>query len=279
MKLKKLVSGILATTAIFGCVGTLTACETAHPEVRITIAFEGEEYELNYTLYRKFAPATTAHFLKLAEEGYYDGLCVHDYADSRLYTGAYSYDANEDDNGGLVYKKYYEIVKNYENFPISVYTEDNEPTYTLCGEFSDNHFEWEKGEVKKEEYGSLTMFYTDKSTNDDRISVDHPDSDDRLARDYKDNSATSQFFISLTSTTKSNSKYCTFALLEEDDVEVLDDLKEAIEAYLSDNDEGSEDVTLDVDEDDMYVGEYKYQATYTVLASPITIKTVEVTKT
>ena len=66
MKLKKVISSILATTAIFGCIGTLTACETAHPEVCITVAFEWEEYELNYTLYRKFAPATVSHFLTLA---------------------------------------------------------------------------------------------------------------------------------------------------------------------------------------------------------------------
>ena len=279
MKLKKVISSILATTAIFGCIGTLTACETAHPEVRITVAFEGKEYELNYTLYRKFAPATVSHFLTLAEERYYDGLCVHDYADDRLYTGAYSFTNADDENGGLVYKKYYEVVKNYENFPISVYTENGDATYNLCGEFSDNHFKWEKGDVKKEEYGSLTMFYTDKSSNEDRVSVDHPDSDDRLSRDYKYNSATSQFFISLTDSTKLNSKYCTFALLEEDDVETLDDLKEAIEEYLEENEEGKEDVTLGIDEDDVFVGGYKPEATYTVLASPIVIKKVEVTKT
>ena len=279
MKIKKLISGILATTAIFGCVGTLTACETSHPELCITVEFDGDSYELNYTLYRKFAPATVSHFLKLAEEGYYDGLCVHDYADDRLYTGAYSFTDKDDENGGLVYKKYYEVVKNYKDFPISVYAEDGDATYNLCGEFTDNHVDWEKGEAKKEEYGSLTMFYTDKSSNEDSVYVDHPDSDNRLTREYKYNSATSQFFISLTSTTKSNSKYCTFALLDEDDTDVLDGLKEAIEKYLEDNEEGKEKVTLGIDEDDAYVGGYKPTATYNVLAKPIVLKKVEVTKT
>lgn len=279
MKLKKVLSGVLATTAIFGCMGMLTACETAHPEVRITISFENKEYDLNYTLYRKFAPATTAHFLKLVEEGYYDGLCVHNYADDRMYTGAYSYDASAEENGGLVYKKYYEVVKDYADFPVSVYTEDGDATYNLCGEFSDNHFKWEKGEPKKESFGSLTMFYTDKKTNDDRIFIDHPDSEKQEKRDYKENSATSQFFISLTSSEKTNSKYCTFALLDDKDVDELNALKSAIDKYLADNEEGTEEVTVAIDEDDAFVGEYGHEAKYTVLASPIVIKTVKVTKT
>ena len=66
MKTKKILSGILALTA-FGCVATMTACETSRPEVQITLSFQGEEYELDYTLYRKIAPATVAHFLALAD--------------------------------------------------------------------------------------------------------------------------------------------------------------------------------------------------------------------
>ena len=279
MKLKRLISGILATTAIVGGVGMMTACETAHPEIRIVVSFEGKDYELNYEMSRKVTPATTMHFLKLVEEEYYNGLCVHNYADDRMYTGAYSYDANEDANGGLVYKKYYDVVKNYENFPVSVYTEDNVATYNLCGEFGDNHFEWEKGEALKETFGSLTMYYTDKKANEDRVSVQHPDTEGRLMRDYKDNSATSQFFISLTETEKSNTKYCTFATLDADDVETLQDLKEAIADYLADNEDGKEEFTLNIDEDDFYVGESNHTATYNVMASPIVIKTIEITKT
>ncbi len=279
MKLKKLLSGILATTALFGCVGTLTACETAHPEVRITISFEGEEYDLDYVLYRKFAPATTAHFMKLAEEGYYDGLCVHNYADSRMYTGAYTYDVDVEENGGLVYKPYYEIVKQYENFPITVYSENDEPTYTLCGEYTANHFECEKGEFKQEEYGSLTMYYTSKTTIEDRVSVAHPDSEDRLSRDYADNSATSQFFISLVTTPKANSNYCTFALLDAEDVETLNDLKTAISEYLDENDEGTETESVRRDEDDPYLEGRTFEDSYTIMQSPIIIKKVKVTKT
>ena len=40
MKLKRLISSILATTAVVGGVGMMTACETAHPEVCIVISFE-----------------------------------------------------------------------------------------------------------------------------------------------------------------------------------------------------------------------------------------------
>lgn len=279
MKLKRLISSILAATALVGGVGMMTACETAHPEICLTLSFDGNDYELNYTLSRKLTPATTAHFLKLVEEGYYDGLCVHNYADDRMYTGAYSYDAAQEENGGLVYKKYYDVVKNYANFPISVYTEDNAAMYTLCGEFADNHFQWEKGEAKKETFGSLTMFYTDKKSNEDRVSVQHPDTEKRLMRDYQENSATSQFFISLTSTEKMNTKYCTFAELEEDDVATLTSLKDAIAAYLAEDEEGKEEFTLDIDMDDMYVGESNHTAKYNVLKKAIVIKSIEITKT
>ncbi|MBE5745580.1 MAG: hypothetical protein E7355_05565 [Clostridiales bacterium] len=279
MKLKKLVSGILAVTATFGCVGMLTACETAHPEVRIEVSFNDESYTLDYKLYRKFAPATVNHFLKLAEEGYYDGLCVHNYADDRLYTGAYSFDEESSEYGGLVYKKYYDVVKNYENFPKSVYTEEGEATYTLCGEFADNQFEWEKGEPLKETYGSLTMFYTNKGANDSRVVVKHPDSEKDLKRPYNENSATSQFFISLAAAEKTNTKYCTFAVLEEDGLQELTKLQEAIKAYLEDNDEGSEKVSVKVDDDDAFVGNSTRRETYTVLSEAIVITSVKVTKT
>jgi hypothetical protein len=105
MKLKKIITYALAVSASFACVSTFTACETARPKVEMEIVFQDETYTLEYELYRKIAPATVAHFLTLADNGYYDGLCVHDYADSRMYSGAYSYSAETTTDGGLVYKR------------------------------------------------------------------------------------------------------------------------------------------------------------------------------
>ena len=62
-------------------------------------------------------------------------------------------------------------------------------------------------------------------------------------------------------------------------METLSSLKAAIEGYLADNEEGKEEVTVDVDEDDAFVGESNLTAKYTVLASPIVIKKIEITKT
>ncbi len=277
MKLKKLISGILATTALVGCVGTFAACETSHPEVRITLTFEGKDYELDYTLYRKFAPATVSHFIKLAQEGYYDGLCIHNYADNRLYGGGYSYDAADETYGGLVYKNYFDIVKTYKDFPYSVYAEGN-PTYTVCGEFEGNDVQWEHGEPKVEEYGSLTMYYYSASVTDSD-SVTALFNGEEKKKSYVKNNATSQFYISLSETAKTNANYCTFGLMESSSAETLTDLRDAISDYLADNEDATTSVTVKCGEDEEMLNGYTYNQTYTVLASPIVIKSVEVTKT
>ncbi len=277
MKLKKLISGILATTALVGCVGTFTACETAHPEVRITVSFEGEDYELDYKLYRNFAPATVRHFLTLAENGYYDGLCVHSYADNRMYTGGYTYDAEEEENSGLVYKKYFDTVKGYANFPHSVYMDDNTPTYTLCGEFADNNVNWGKGEPKQEEYGSLTMYYKTGISTDNSIEAIF--NGEHQKRSYSKNCTTSQFFISLTETAKKNSEYCTFGLLDSGDVETLNDLQEAVDAYVDDDEDATTTDQVRIYEDDVLLEGNTYYGSYTILSSPIIVKSVKVTRT
>ncbi|MBQ8322836.1 MAG: peptidylprolyl isomerase [Clostridia bacterium] len=277
MKLKRFLSGILATTAAFGCMATMTACETSHPEVTITLEFQGETYELDYTLYRKIAPATVAHFLALAEKGYYDGLCVHDYDGTRMYTGGYEYDASADDK--LKEQKYFELVKTYENFPTTVYKDENktQPTYTLYGEFYDNSkFNVENGE-KKESFGSLTMYYTDKSDCTEKVMLDHPEAGEWKGRDYADNSATSLFFISLTQEEKTNTNYCTFAELDEDSVDALTELQTELEEYASDA-ANVLSVTKTVDSNDPYVSDHNKKATYELLAEPLIIKKVEVKK-
>ena len=127
--MKKALCTLLAAVSVIGCATSLTACETANPEVEITVDFNGKPYEMKYVLYRNTAPQTVKHFLWLAGNGYYDGLCVHDYSQSdylRMYTGAYAATDAEDDADGLVYKKYYETIKSYSNygkFPVSVWME------------------------------------------------------------------------------------------------------------------------------------------------------------
>lgn len=287
--MKKAVCAILAVTGVCASLATFTACETNHPEVEMKIEFNGETYKLDYKLYRKLAPATVNHFLKLAENGYYDGLCVHDYdmSASRLYTGGYSYDDSAD-NGGLVYKDYYNVVKGYTiDDPASfwrVWTDSTKttPTYTLYGEFEGNNYVVESG-AKKPEFGSLTMYYTAKDT-DARVSVVKSDGEIG-SRAYANNSATSLFYIALSSESGSDN-YCTFATLEDDSVETLEALQEAIETYIEDNygddEENEEDFVTEtylyVDEDDAYVGGHNGRVAYDVPNEPIVIKSVKVKK-
>ena len=249
---KKIICNTLAVLSASACLGLATACETAHPEVEMTITFNGVDYTLEYELYRNIAPSTVEHFLWLADNNYYDGLCVHNYDASamKMYAGAYTATDAEDDEDGLVYKDYFtEIAKfeNYAEFPVSVYKDSAKatPLYTLAGEFEMNGFTVENG-AKKQSFGSLTMYYTEKTTKAKAyVPYRNEDKAGQLAsREYKYNSATSEFYISLSTAETVNSKYCTFATLSEDSVEVLQNLQAAIDAYINETYEEEEDATL-----------------------------------
>lgn len=275
--LKRFISTALAITSVCACTATLTACETPHPEVQITLSFNDETYTLDYVLYRNITPATVNHFLALAENKYYDGLCVHDYRSDALYTGAYSYE-----NEKLVYKNYFDTVASYIPQTVWFDSEKANPTYTLYGEFESNHFSVENGDLS-ESFGSLVMYYSDKNTESE-VYVQR-NQDGKLApRDYEKNSATSQFFISLEEKTAANNDYCVFATLKEGSVSVLEDLQAAIADYITDtygeNGE-SEFVTetdMEIDEDDLMLGGNGSFVSYDVPNEPIVVTSVKVKK-
>ncbi len=280
---KKMICGILAAVSVFGCAATLTACETANPEVEMKIEFNGETYTLDYVLYRNTAPQTVQHFLWLADNGYYNNLCVHDYENNRLYTGAYSVADSENDANELVYKKYFETIKgfkNYGEFPVSVWMDkaQNTPTYTLKGEFADNGVTVESGALK-ETFGSLTMYYygiSEDSVAEKDVYMIRADGSDASKCDYQYNYTTSMFFISLSSTTVSNSAFCTFATLSEGSKEELTALEEAIKEY--EYDEFVESKTVLIGEDDPLVGSLALDEKVSVPKTPIVIQSVKVTK-
>jgi cyclophilin family peptidyl-prolyl cis-trans isomerase len=282
--LKKMLCGILAAVSVFGCAASLTACETAKPEVEMTVEFNGESYTLEYVLYRNTAPQTVQHFLWLADNGYYDGLCVHDYEENkRLYTGAYTAAESASDADGLVYKKYFDTIKGYKNygeFPVSVWAdrEQTTPTYTLKGEFSKNGVTVESGALK-ETFGSLTMYYypiAEESIAEKDVYMLRADDGTASKCDYQYNYTTSMFYISLTSTTITNQGYCTFATLAEDSVEELKSLQEAIKEYTYK--EFVDSKTVLVAQDDPLVGSLALDVKVSVPKTPIIIKNVKVTK-
>lgn len=281
--LKKMLCATLAGVSVFASVTMFSACTTSHPEVEMKISFNDKTYTLEYKLYRKRAPSTVQHFLELVEKGYYDGLCVHDYNSSseKLYTGGYTYDSAKTADGGLVEKDYFNIVKDWNMTQTVWDINDDSPVYTLYGEFSDNGFSVTNGSLKQS-YGSLTMYYTSKESCGTYVNTKRSDGKGKDAKLYKYNSATSLFYISLSSSSSSSgTKYCTFATLEDDSVEVLDDLKEAIDEYIEDEYEGNTEdfaptAKVVVDEDDRYVGSDKESHEYSVPVEPIVIKSVKV---
>ena len=164
--MKKIACTALAITSVVACAGTFTACETAHPEVKMVLQFNNKNYDLEYKLYRNIAPSTTNHFLWLVENGYYTDFCVHNYdaTNQKMYTGGYKVSAAEADEDGLDYVAYYDKVKTYSAFPATVWLNENKtnPTYTVYGEFEDNGFKVENGDIDQT-FGSLTMYYNKRT--------------------------------------------------------------------------------------------------------------------
>ncbi len=287
--LKKITCATLAAVSVFGCAATLTACKTSHPKVEMQLSFNNETYTLDYKLYRKIAPATVDHFLFLAGNGYYDGLCVHDYKSAqRMYTGGYS--VTKDNPTELVYKRYFDEISTYDNFdefPHSVWMDEakTNPTYTLKGEFVDNHFEVENGALK-ESFGSLSMYYNtlDDSTlaNTKIYGLRASEEGEVDKLNYGYNRATSLFFISLSTSLPTNNNYCTFATLDEDSQATLEKLQEAIDEYIDSNHTDDEDfvtdVTVKVYEDDEILNETEETETFYVPQAPIVIEKVKVKK-
>ena len=189
--LKKIMCAALAGVSVFASVAMFSSCTTSHPEVEMKLSFNDKSYTLQYKLYRKIAPSTVQHFLELVENGYYDGLCIHNYdaGTSRLYTGGYSYDASKADDGGLVEKDYFSVVKDW-TLTQTVWDDEarTDPLYTVYGEFSANGFEVENGAVKQS-YGSLTMYYTPKESCSVPVYVQRADGKGYNSKPYKYNSA------------------------------------------------------------------------------------------
>ena len=278
--MKKILCLGLAATSTFASVAMLTACETSHPEVSMTLSFDGEDYELTYKLYRKLTPATTTHFLELVDGGYYDGLCVHDYQDSIWYTGGYTFDSAKEDEGGLVFKSYLTEAKKL-NLTSTVWKDYDRTatTYTLYGEFTANGFRVENGSIKNS-FGALTMRYTDKGSMKEETVYVEKSGGGQDMKQYGYNSATSLFSISLSTSATTATNYCTFATLKDDkSIDALEDLQAAIKAHidsLGDATDFAPSVSVTINEEDEYVS--SSEVSFSVPVEPIVIKKMTVKK-
>ena len=97
-------------------------------------------------------------------------------------------------------------------------------------------------------------------------------------RDYQENSATSKFYISLSSTVKTNEEYCVFATLTDDSIDVLKALKQAIADYAEATYENASNFTSRKygEVKDNLVGES--EKAYDVPNAPIVIENAKVIK-
>lgn len=294
--LRRIFSVLSAAVLSVGAAAMFAGCTTDRPEVTITYTFLGKDYNVDYTLSRKSKPQTVQHFIELADAGYYDGLCVHDYNNdiSSLHTGGYYYE-----NGELTEKNYFEEVKRLEEekslkFTQSVFESDEgrTPLYTLYGEFSDNGSRVE-GSSYSHTQGALVMYYTDKEDYNGRVTTVRndggKDNDGEAYQDnclYRYNSATSLFYTytgSGTGYTERAAKYAVFGMAKDYENQMENGILKAISDYIADmesEDAFTEESTVTLNQYDPFalVRNAKTKATFRVPVEPITVKTVKVTK-
>lgn len=294
-KVRRILSLASALTVGACAIGMFAGCTTQHPEVTITYSFNGKDYSVTYTLSRNDAPKTVQHFIELADAGYYDGMCVHDYTSDALYTGGYRLVDKE-----LEEVNYFERVKKLEEekgitFTQSVWMDDEAktPLYTVYGEFSANGVESEYAKENLHSAGALVMYYTSKGSFNGDVKVERADggkNNDGVAEQnvrYTTNSATSLFYTYKGYSNNSlDRNYCVFGMADADDYqnELVDGLFAAISEYIDSlNDDASftEDISWKINTYEPFedVAKAGDEANFkTPVEMPIIIKSVVVDK-
>ena len=316
-KLRRII-GAVAIAGVCAVVPVLSGCNTDHPEADITISFNGTEYVLHYKMYRNMYPQTVQHFIELADNGFYTNTLMHDYTSSTWYGGGYNYVTTMlDDNGEIMldedgepinayktaysegvegFREYLESAskeKEYETLADpsagkitpSVYKDFinghySQPLNTLIGEFKNNQHTIENGALKSS-FGCLRMYYSSKSMDsvkNVKVYLDKYGSDKGVMGNYTYNSATSMFTIQQNSTSATDSSYCIFGVLQNE--QALRNLRSAVSAYSAKigSSKFSLDVNLYVDNRDEFVGANVNEANYRATSEPIIIKSVRITK-
>lgn len=271
--LKKLACCICAAATSSVALATFASCETSYPKAEIVVSFNDVDYTLNYELARKLAPATVRHFIELADNGFYDGVCIHDYSATKWITGGYKMQGDE-----LEEIDYFNVVSSYGlTQSVWLLPDKQSPTDTVYGEFTKNSYKVSSG-AWKQTYGSLSMFYTDKTT-DEEVYVDRFDGEGQSYKSYKYNSATSLFYFYVSSSQTSSDNYCTFGKLVDKSKDTFDSLVSAISDYAEDTygDEGfTTSEKLSANKGDLL--ETNTTVTANVPKKPIIVKSVNIKK-
>ncbi len=288
-----------------GVLMAFSGCTTTNPELTITYSFNGKDYAVDYVLSRTDAPQTVKHFIELADAGYYEGMCIHDYDANFLYTGGYKLENDE-----LREVDYFTEVRALEEekgitFTQSVWRtagtqiapDKGEGLYTVYGEQA-GKVQNEYGREYDHRQGALVMYYSDKGDKiTDKVTIARADggkATDGKALQYENyvmNSATSLFYTYLSPSSAPNydlaEKYCVFGMAKDYEGQLQNGLLLAISDYIgehSEEDEFSftttqENVPLNQYEPFESVRKSAYTATFeTPIEMPILIKSVKVTK-
>lgn len=292
---KKVFAVAVSAATLVGSACMFTACSNSFPEIRMTLSFNGETYTLNYKLYRDYYTQTVDHYMALIDEDYFDNTVIHDYQSDRMIGGGYTYmvdgqvDTENADTIDDLTALDYDGLTLAEDGAIKVIEttvwKNDIATNRLHGETTSNGHSIEDGSGLTNSYGSLgTYTYVTKDlTPGDTYNVTYKntDSDARGSSPYYKNSVTSLFYVYTSSSSTTDSNYCVFGTLADDESKTaLDDLLAAIDAYLEDSELESDDFTEEdtLDIADEFVDGGTYEVTYNVPVKPIVIKEVRVTK-
>ena len=292
----KLFSVIVAAVMLAGCVLMFTACESKNPEIRITVSFNDTQYELDYKLYRSYAPQTVAHYIELIDLHYFDGTVIHDYQTDRMIGGGFTYE-DLNTSGVLELEQIdYDAATTNEDGSlklsnISVWTDSarTQATNRLYGETSLNGFSVKNGGLSNT-FGSLgTYTYARRMTGEDigmntRVYT-RQSSGQEGAGEYYKNSYQGMFYIFTSSSGSADNNCCIFGELKDEDAEAeLQDLIDAINDYKDDEANGLDGTFTEELEnseilDSMITGgSYEPESNFLVPQEKIIIESVRVTK-
>lgn len=279
-KLVKALSVILAAVLLAGCLA-FAACTGSHPEIEMRITFNGEEYTLTYRLYRNYYRQTVDHYMDLIEAGFFDGTVINDYQSDRMIGGGYRYEGDGDELIPLDY----DAATTDENGNVTLRSitvwEDADRTVAtnrLHGEIAGNGFSVEDGGLTNT-LGALGTYTYVNSSEKKQMTYLYSSVDGYGQSEYYKNSFTSLFYI-CTRANASVGNYCVFGELADDASEdAFDDLRDAIEAYIEDQELDSfTEPESDVRIYDEYVDGGSYNVDFAVPVEPIVIETIRVTK-
>lgn len=297
-KIGKLFAVAVAVAMLAGCVFAFSACESKNPEISVTVSFNGEEYTLEYKLYRSFAPQTVAHYIELIDLDYFDNTVIHDFQSDRMVGGGFTYEnmENGDVMDDLVQLDYDAATTNTDGSlklnHISVWKDSarTQATNRLYGEFSSNGFRIENGGLSNS-FGALgTYTYARKDAGDASESMSakvytRQSNGSEGESAYYKNSFQGMFYIYMGTSSATESNYCIFGELKNDASKTaLENLQSAINAYrpagVGEDEEYSftEELSKEIKDSMIEGGTYDPANDFLVPQSKIVITEVRVTK-